>query len=189
MKQGYSLNKGKSKLNHLLFKDVLKLCGGSQPDIDSLIQTVYTVTDDIGMRFGIDKYVVLAMQRRKESECEGIITGSGEVIGEINNNGYKYLGIMERSDICKEQMKRSVKTEYFKRVRLALKSRLNAANVFQAINIWAVPTVRYGAGIIQFAKEELQQLDRKTRKLITLYGGLHPRSRSTYQEVAEEEVW
>ena len=189
MKQGYSLNKGKSKLNHLLFKDVLKLHGGSQPDIDSLIQTVYTVTDDIGMRFGIDKYVVLTMQRRKESECEGIITGSGEVIGEIDNNGYKYLGIMERSDICKEQMKRSVKTEYFKRVRLALKSRLNAANVFQAINIWAVPTVRYGAGIIQFAKEELQQLDRKTRKLITLYGGLHPRSRSTYQEVAEEEVW
>ena len=50
---------------------------------------------------------------------------------------------MKKSDICQEQMKRSVKTEYFKRVRSALKSKLNAGNVFEAINIWAVPTARY----------------------------------------------
>ena len=73
-------------------------------------------------------------------------------------------------------MKRSVKTEYFKRVRSALKSKLNAGNIFQAINIWAVATARYGAGILQQTKEELQQMDRKTRKLIPIYGGLHPRS-------------
>ena len=48
MKQGQSFGKGKSKLNHLLFMDDLKLYGGSQPDIDSLIQTVYTATVDIG---------------------------------------------------------------------------------------------------------------------------------------------
>ena len=48
MKQGQSFGKGKSKLNHLLFMDDLKLYGGSQPDIDSLIQTAYTVTVDIG---------------------------------------------------------------------------------------------------------------------------------------------
>ena len=41
MKQEYSFGKRKSKLNHLLFVDDLKLHGGSQPDIDSLIQTVY----------------------------------------------------------------------------------------------------------------------------------------------------
>ena len=44
MKHRYSFSKGKSKLNHLLFIDDLKLYGGSQPDIDSLIQTVYTAT-------------------------------------------------------------------------------------------------------------------------------------------------
>ena len=42
-------------------------------------------------------------------------------------------------------MKRSVKTEYFKRVISALKSKLNVGNVFQAINVWAVPAVQYGA--------------------------------------------
>ena len=54
MKQAYSFRKWKSKLNHLLFMDGLKLYGSSQPNIDSLIKTVCTVTDDIGTRFEID---------------------------------------------------------------------------------------------------------------------------------------
>ena len=43
--------------------DYLKLYGGSQRDNDSLIQTVCTVTDNIGMAFGIDKCEVLAMRK------------------------------------------------------------------------------------------------------------------------------
>ena len=72
-------------------------------------------------------------------------------------------------------MKRSVKIECFRRARSAFKSKLNAGNVFQAINIWAVPTVQYGAAIIQYTKEELPKMDRKIRKFVTIYGGLHPR--------------
>ena len=92
-----------------------------------------------------------------------------EVISEVGEDGFKYLGIMERSDICQEQMKRSAKTEYLKRVRSALKSKLNAGNVFRAIDIWAVQTVRYGAAIIQWTKKELQEMQRKTRKHIAKY--------------------
>ena len=86
------------------------------------------------MRFRITKCGVLTMRRGKKSEYEGVTIGNREVIGELHDDGYKYLGIMESS----------VKTEYFKRV----KSKLNAGNVFQAINIWTVPTIRYGAGIM-----------------------------------------
>ena len=67
--------------------DDLKLYGGSQLDIDTLIQTVYTVTDDIDMRLGIDKCSVLAMRRNKESDCEGLTTENGEVKGEIDDDG------------------------------------------------------------------------------------------------------
>ena len=132
------------------------------------------------------------MRRGKGFECEGITIGSGKVISKIDDDGYKYLWIIGRSDICQEQMKRSVKTEYFKRVRSALKSKLYAANMFQAINIWAVATAQYGAGIILQTKEELQQMDRKTRKLIAIYGDStqdHVQTDSTYQEVMEKEVW
>ena len=35
---------------------------------------------------------------------------------------------------------------------------------------------QYSAGIIELMKEEVKEMDRKTRKIITMYGGLHPRS-------------
>ena len=77
-KQGYSFGKGKSKLNHLLFMHNWKLYVGNQPKIDSLIQTVYTAPDDIGIRFGIDKWGVLEMYVGKETKCQGITIGSVE---------------------------------------------------------------------------------------------------------------
>ena len=61
-----------------------------------------------------------------------------------------------------------------KRVRKILKSKLNGGNVISAINSRAVAVVRYGAGIIKWTKLELEELDRKTRKLMTIYGAHHP---------------
>ena len=66
----------------------LKRYGGSQPYIDSLIKAAYTVTNDIGMRFGIDKCGIMAICRSKQPECERITIGNGEVIDEIDNNSY-----------------------------------------------------------------------------------------------------
>ena len=68
--------------------DKLKRSGGSQPDIDSLIQTTRTATDDIGMIFGTDKYGILAIRRSKQSKCERITIGSGEAIDKIDDNNY-----------------------------------------------------------------------------------------------------
>ena len=36
--------------------------------------------------------------------------------------------------------------------------------------------VRYGGGIIDWNIDELRQMDRKTRKMITMYGAFHPKS-------------
>ena len=47
--------------------------------------------------------------------------------------------------------------QYFQCVRLALKSKLNERNVFQAINILAVPIVQYEAGIIQWKRKNLSE--------------------------------
>ena len=126
------------------------------------------------MRFRIDKCWVQTMRRGKKSKCEGITIGNREVIDETESDGHKYVDNMERSDVFQEQMKRSVKAEYFKRVRSAHK--INVENVFQATNIWAAPTVRYVPVIVKWTKEELQQMDRKSSKLINVYGELHPRS-------------
>ena len=89
---------------------------------------------------------------------------------------YKYLGILEVDDFKHETMREIVKKEYFNRLTKLLRSGLNSGNLFSAINTWAVLLFRYGAGILEWTKAELQEVDRNTRKRITIYKGMHPRS-------------
>ena len=72
MKQGYSFEKGKSKLNHLLFMEDMKLYGSKLNEIDSLVRAVKIVMKDTAMAFGIDKYGLLAMKKEREVKCNGI---------------------------------------------------------------------------------------------------------------------
>ena len=47
----------------------------------------------------------------------------------------------------------------------------------KAINTWAVSLMRHSAGIVEWTiKADLDVTDRKTRKLMTMYGMLHLRS-------------
>ena len=57
-----------------------------------------------------------------------------------------------------------------------MKSKLNGGNLVKGVNTWAVSLLRYSAAFINWKKCELQAIDRKTRKLFTIYGGLHPKS-------------
>ena len=57
-----------------------------------------------------------------------------------------------------------------------MKSKLNSANVVRGVNIWAVSLLRYSAAFVSWRKSELQAIDRKTRKLFTIYEALHPKS-------------
>ena len=61
-------------------------------------------------------------------------------------------------------------------MRLILKPKLNSKNKIQAINTWAVALLRYGAGIINWKVDELKIMDRTTRKTLTMYGVLYPKS-------------
>jgi len=53
------------------------------------------------------------------------------------------------------------------------KSKLYARNLMMAINVWAVSVVRYSAGILDWTKLELAQMDVKTRKILTMNGIFH----------------
>ena len=44
-----------------------------------------------------------------------------------------------------------------------------------AANTWAVAILRYSAGVVEWKTDEQKVLDRKTRKIITLYGALDPK--------------
>ena len=74
-------------------------------------------------------------------------------------------------------MKEKIENEYKRRVRKILETKLSGENVIKAINTWAIALLRYSAAFLDWTKEEKQQLDRrKTRKLLTMHKGLHPKS-------------
>ena len=78
--------------------------------------------------------------------------------------------------IRSKRMKNKTIKEYKRKLRLILKSKLNGKNKITAINTWAVAVFRYGAGILQWKESELKNVDRKSRKTMTMYGALHPKS-------------
>ena len=70
----------------------------------------------------------------------------------------------------------NVSKEYIRRLRKVLKSKLNGGNLVRGVNTWAVSLLRYSAAFVSWRKSELQAIDRKIRKLFTIYGALHPKS-------------
>jgi len=175
VKCGYALKNG-DKLNHLLFMDDLKLFAKDEREINGLLSTVQIFSNDIQMEFGIKKCGVLVMKRGKATSTEGIELPSGDTIKDIEKEGYKYLGILEFDFVKENDMIRNFQREYFRRARLVMRSRLNGRNKIRALNTWAISLLRYGAGILNWRKNVLDEMDRKTRKIMTINKEFHPKS-------------
>ena len=86
---------------------------------------------------------------------------------------YKCLGILEADTI--KQMKEKFLKEYLKRTRKPLKTKIHSRNLIKVINIWAVPLMRYSGPFLKRTKEELKQMDQRTRKLMTMHQVFHPK--------------
>ena len=69
----------------------------------------------------------------------------------------------------------NVLKEYIRMLRKVLKSKLDGGNLVRGVNTWAVSLLRYSAAFVSWRKSELQAIDKKTRKLFTIYGALHPK--------------
>ena len=146
-------------------------------EFDQLVQTVRILSEDIGMEFGISKCALLVMKRGKFCQRDGIgLPISQELRAREEGETYKYLGVLEADEIRHEAIHGNIHTEYFTKVRSILKSKLSGGNVMRATNPRAVSIIRYGAGIINLTKEELREMDRKTRKLQTIHNAMHPQA-------------
>ena len=125
------------------------------------------------MEFGITKCGALVLKRGKIVKTEGVVLPDGQVMKEIEDRGYRYLGILETDHLKEKEMKDLFSKEYKSRLKLMLKSKLSGKNMIMAANTWAVAILRYRAGEVEWKTDELKVLDRNTRKMMTLYGALH----------------
>ena len=82
---------------------------------------------------------------------------------------------MEADTIKQVQMKDMIRKEYLRRTRKLLETKLSSRNLIKEINTWAGPLVRYSGSFLKWTRDELKQMDQRTRKLMTMHKALHPR--------------
>ena len=185
---GYKMNRNSLPISNLLYMDDLKLYASNDDQQQGEIQIVKQFSDDIKMNFGLDKCAKASFIKGKLSSTGNIELDKATAINELDPDSvYKYLGVDESDGIQHTKMKEKLRKEYFRRVRLILRSELNGKNKIEAINSLAIPTVQYSFGIIDWKYSELKKLDSKTRKTLTMHGILHPKSDVDRLYIARKE--
>ena len=156
--------------------DDLKLYSRSAKGLDSLVQTARVFSEDIRMEFGIEKCAMSVMGKGKTVKSVDTELTDNKVMKSLQEGeSYKYLGILEADKFLEEEMKLNVSKEYIRMLRKVLKPKLNGGNLVREVNTWAVSLIRYSAAFFSWRKSELQVTNRKTKKLFTTYGALHPK--------------
>ena len=184
---GYKLSRSQEKFNHLMYMDDIKLFAKNKKELETLIHTVRIYSRDVGMEFGIEKSSMLVMKSGKRQLTDGMELPNKDKIKTLaENETYKYLGILEDDTIKQAEMKEKIQKEYLRRTRKLHETKLNCRNLIKGINTWAVPLVRYSGPFLKWTRDELKQMDQRTRTLMTMYKALHPRD-YMFQEKREEE--
>ena len=85
--------------------DDLKSYRKNMKQLDTLINTVRIFSNDIGMKFGLQKYGVLITKKGKH------VSSNGVKIKEIDKDqGHKYLGVLEAETMKRQGSERAEPT-------------------------------------------------------------------------------
>ena len=159
-----------------MYMDDIKLFSKNEKELETLIHTIRIYSQDIGMEFGIERCALLVMKSGKRHLTDAIELPNQDKIRTLaENETYKYLGILEVDTIKQVEMKNKIQKEYLRRTRKLLETKLNSRNLTKGINTWAVPLVRYSGPFLKWTRDELRQMDQRTRKLMTMHKALHLR--------------
>ena len=99
---------------------------------------------------------------------------------------YKCLAILEADTIKQVEIKENIKKENLMRTRKLLETKQCNRNLIKGINTRAVSRVRYSGPFLKGTREELKQMDQRTRKLMTLHKALHSRDDAERQDVSSK---
>jgi hypothetical protein len=131
---GYEKHTTKTEISHLLYMDDLKLLGKSEQVLQKQLQTGTTFIDDMHREFGLDKCAEVLFKEGRLVHSQNLVVDINREMQELEQGKtYKYLGIEERDGIQHQQMKERLKKEYTRRLRMILKSELNAKNKITAV--------------------------------------------------------
>lgn len=171
-----SPNNRTSKITHLFYVDDLKIYATNEKDLQKAIRTVHEFSTEIGMEFGLEKCAVVHLKRGKlaESDSELELVDGSAIRHLSHDEDYEYLGIPQREINKAHDFKEKVKQRYCDKLRKIWTSHLNAINKCKATNSLAIPLISYTFGSVKWNVEELLEVDRKTRRIMTEARSHHP---------------
>jgi len=143
------------------------------------MKIVQTISKDINMNFGLEKCARICLKRGSVQSKMHVASTFESVIKELGPRKAYYMlfsGPEESFDIQHMNEEEKLKKEYLRRLKLVLGTELSAKNKIKATGSLAVKVLRYSSGIFNWHQEELQKLDQKTRKLLTIHGQHHPKA-------------
>lgn len=168
---------GKQKVSHLLYMDDLKIYSSTRSGINAQLEITEKFSNDIKMKFGVDKCKIQSIVRGKLTQDIHYNTSQHEIITALGpEETYKYLGMLQQRSIQHKEVKLKLKAEFSRRIKLILKTSLNARNTTMAINAFATSVITYSMGVVKWSDTDLEELDRIVRVQMTKYRSRHPKS-------------
>ena len=133
-----------------MYMDDIKLFAKNEKELETLIHTVRIYSQDIRMKFDIEKCALFVMKSVKRHLTDGIERANQDKIRTLaENETYKYLGILEADTIKQVEIKDKIQKEYLRRTRKLLEAKLSSRNLIKEINTWAVLLVRYSGPFLE----------------------------------------
>ena len=151
--------------------DDIKLFAKNERELETLTQTVRIYSQAIGTEFGIEKCVMLVMKSGKRLMTEIMELPYQEKIRTLGEKDtYKYLGILEANNIKQVEMKEKIRKEYLRKIKKLFETKPYCRKLIRGINTKLVQFVRYSGPLLKWTREDLKQMDQRTRKLMTIDG-------------------
>ncbi|GJQ83567.1 hypothetical protein Trydic_g18466 [Trypoxylus dichotomus] len=169
-------NDGKHKVTHLLYMDDLKIYAKNQHDLQKMLNITQEYIHNTDVTFNANKCATYHLERgRSIMEGESVSLLDGSTIQHLQrNNSYTYLGINQREMNNITTVKATLVGRYKKTLRTIWMSELTAKHRSTATNMLAVPIVSHTFASIRWNVDEINQLDRDTRKTLTMFRSLYP---------------
>ena len=168
------LGKRDISISYLFFVHDLKTYASDKKSAKLQLHLILQFVRDIGMQLGSDKCAHRNIERGNQKSLGKFLTLDETKLAELTEGEcYKYLGQDESIGYNDVLNKERVIKEYMKRIRKIWSSELYPNSKVIAYNTFAIPVLTPTFGIAKWTKDKLEQLDVKTRKILSCNGSFH----------------
>ena len=121
-------------------------------------------------------WLYLHRTRKRKVQGEPLVINGVNIKELEEGESYRYLGVDENIEYNGTINKERILKEYYRRVKVIWGSELNSRNKVIAHNSFAVPILIPTIGILEWNIKEMEDIDKRTRKILCMTGNFHRNS-------------